>query len=162
MQLSKVLVSTAAAAALLTVAAGQASAARHHHYRHVYHVSAVATAPKGPVRNPSGGVIGQPPNHPTGQISGWGPVGSTKAVRNPSGGVIGQPPNHPTGQISGWGPVGSTRAVRNPSGGVIGQPPNHPTAGTVAYVGNIGVGGAPNNFPKSPARHRDTSHGDER
>jgi hypothetical protein len=53
-----------------------------------------------PVKNPSGGLIGQPQNFPTeGTYSFVGAgsfSGSTKAARNPSGGLIGQPQNFAT------------------------------------------------------------------
>jgi hypothetical protein len=47
-----------------------------------------------PVKNPSGGVIGQTPNYPTGMIavSLTGP--SPKPVKNPSSNTM-APPNYP-------------------------------------------------------------------
>ena len=109
MQIAKVLVPAVAAAALIIGGAAQAA----------------------PVKNPSGGVIGQAPNHPTPgtytYINGAPMNVKTHPVKNPSGGVIGQTPNYPTGMIavSLVGP--SPKPVKNPSGGVIGQPPNHPS-----------------------------------
>jgi len=53
-----------------------------------------------PVKNPSGGLIGQPQNFPsegTYSFLGAGAFnGSSKAVKNPSGGLIGQPQNFAT------------------------------------------------------------------
>ena len=54
------------------------------------------------------------------------------------------------------------KSVKNPSGGLIGQPQNFPTAGTTRSSGNFGTDVAPNNFPKNPTAHRDTSNGDTR
>ena len=53
-----------------------------------------------PVRNPSGGLIGQPQNFPSegtySFVGGGSFSGSTKPARNPSGGLIGQPQNFAT------------------------------------------------------------------
>jgi len=109
MQKSKIV--TLVAAAALAVAFGSAASAQ-------------------AVKNPSGGLVGQPPNFPTAGTATYLDSRSRnvapKAVKNPSGGLVGQPPNFATAGTTSSAP-GKTAAVRNPSGGVVGQPPNFPT-----------------------------------
>jgi hypothetical protein len=83
------------------------------------------------VKNPSGGLVGQPPNFATAgtstDINGASWNVSSKNARNPSGGLVGQAPNFAT---AGTAPDSAGRtpaAVRNPSGGLVGEPPNFPT-----------------------------------
>jgi hypothetical protein len=84
MQFARILISTVAAATMLTIGAGQALA-RHN----VYHPRTAAAAAQqtygAPVRNPSGGLIGQPQNFPTPMAANSGSGGAPQNFpKNPA------------------------------------------------------------------------------